>query len=213
MPVPAGSATRLDLPADDDHDLIALYQQTLDGIPVYNGVSGYLAVHQYAMREMLRAHDPRILQAMTSTGPLGVVIDHAADVDGQYRRFVQSYPGATLRETHDSWSSYQLPAGSAPVVPDEQGTPVRIASLNVFPSPPHATRATDGDLKTRWSGGLQQSAADFTIELAEPGHVGQLVTDLGEFWTDFPVRLRVDVSSDGGRWETVYLADTMLQAY
>ena len=62
------------------------------------------------------------------------------------------------------------------------------------------------------SGG-PRSAADFTIELDRLGRVGQLVTDLGEFWTDFPIRVRLDVSPDGSRWDTVYLGDTALHAY
>jgi hypothetical protein len=71
----------------------------------------------------------------------------------------------------------------------------------------------DGNLKTRWSGGVQNSSADFTIELERPEHVGQVVTDLGEFWTDFPVRLRLSVSPDGATWQTVYEGDTALQTY
>jgi hypothetical protein len=39
------------------------------------------------------------------------------------------------------------------------------------------------------------------------------VTDLGEFWSDFPQRLKLSVSSDGLQWETVYLGDTALHAY
>ena len=46
-----------------------------------------------------------------------------------------------------------------------------------------------------------------------PQHVGQLVTDLGEFWTDFPVRLRLSVSPDGSAWQTVYEGDTALHTY
>src|SRR5262249_53242108 len=105
-----GVAARLDLPMTDDRDALALYQQTLDRVPLYNGFSGYGAPHQYAMRELLIAHDPRILRAMTAAGPLGVVIDHESDPDGGYRTFVASYPRAALQDTHGRWSSYRLPA-------------------------------------------------------------------------------------------------------
>jgi hypothetical protein len=98
-------------------------------------------------------------------------------------------------------------------VPDEQGTPIRIKSVDAYPSPPHAPRAIDGNLKTRWSGGPQQASADFTVEIADPGYVKQLVIDLGEFWTDFPMRLRLDVSTDGRQWDTVFAGDTALNAY
>src|SRR5262249_35360096 len=46
---PPGVAARLDLPMTDDRDALALYQQTLDRVPLYNGFSGYGAPHQYAM--------------------------------------------------------------------------------------------------------------------------------------------------------------------
>ena len=199
---------------DDSHDALAVYRQTDDGVPLFNGFSGYAAPHQYAMREMLKAADPRILRALTSGGPIGVIIDHDADEEGALRKFVAGYPGATEHETHPGWSSYLLPGGNGTdPVPDESGTLLAIKGVDAFPSAPHAVRAIDGDLRTRWSGGVQQSAADFTIELAEPGRVRQVVTDLGEFWGDFPTRLQLDVSADGVEWETVFAGDTVLQAY
>src|SRR5262249_16393668 len=211
---PPGVAARVDLPMTDDRDALSLYQQTLDAVPLYNGFSGYGAPHQYAMRELLIAHDPRILKALTAAGPLGVVIDHASDEGGGYRKVGAADAGAGVQEAHDTWSSYRLPAsGSGDQLPDEQGTPVAIKSLDAYPSPPHTPRAVDGDLKTRWSGGVQKSSADFTIELADPGPVRQLVIDLGEYYTDFPMRVRIDVSIDGAQWDTVYLGDAALQAY
>jgi hypothetical protein len=212
--LPAGVAARLELPLTIGEDAPTLVQQMLDGVPMVNGYSGYLAPQQYALHALLESHDPRILRALASRGPLGVVVDHASDPDGAYRKFVQAYPGATLEDTQGTWSSYRIPANAGgDLLPDEQGTPIAIKSLDAYPSPPHAPRATDGDLKTRWSGGVQQASADFTIEVAEPGYVRQLVTDLGEFWTDFPVRLRIDVSPDRTNWDTVFLGDTALHAY
>ena len=213
-PTPPGVFARLDLPMTLDRDVAALYQQTFDSVPLYNGFSGYPAPHQYAMRELLNASDPRILQALTSRGPLGVVIDHESDADGACRKFVMAYPGAVVQETHPGWSSYRLPAnGHGDLLPDESGRPTPIKALDSFPSPPHTPRAVDGTIKTRWSGGVQRSAADFSIELAEPGHVAQLVTELGEFMTDFPMRLRLEVSADGAVWDIVFLGDTALHAY
>jgi hypothetical protein len=213
-PSPAGVFARLDLPMMQEGEPLALYQQTFDPVPLYNGYSGYSAPHQYALHELLAARDSRILQALTARGSLGVVIDHAADDDGLYRRFVGSYPGAALHETHPGWSSFTLPANTGgDLLPDRSGEPVRIKSVDSFPSPPHAPRAIDGKLETRWSGGVQRAAADFTIELEEPSTVRQLVTQLGEFRTDFPIRLQLETSGDGREWTTVYLGETSLHAY
>jgi hypothetical protein len=213
-PAPPGVFARLDLPMTEDRDALALYQQTLERVPLYNGFSGYNAPHQYAMRELLESADVRILQALASRGSLGVVIDHPSDADGRYRRFVMAYPGASLYETHETWSSYRLPAnGGGDLLPAESGRLLTVKSLDAFPSAPHTPRAVDGDLTTRWSGGVQRAAADFTIELPQPAHVGQVVTEIGEFWADFPMRLQLDVSPDGSQWETVYLGSGALQAF
>jgi hypothetical protein len=205
---------RLDLPMDTDHDAAALYYQTLESVPLYNGFSGYGAPHAYAMREMLENYDPRILRVLTARGPLGVVIDHKADTEGAIRKFVTAYPGAKQHESHADWSSYTLPqTATVDAVPDEKGQPIAITSLVAFPSQPHTPRSLDGSVKTRWSGGVQQVAADFTIEIADPGYVAQVVVDLGEFITDYPMRLHMEVSADGVTWETAFLGDTVLQAY
>jgi hypothetical protein len=213
-PAPSGVTARLDLPSSYDADAAALYQQILEGVPLYNGYSGYSAPHMYAMRSLIDAHDPRILQALTARGSLGIVLDRAGDPDGELTKFVEGFPGAELVETHDRWISFRLPANpGSDLIPDRRGEPIRIKSLDAFPSQPHTPRAVDGNLRTRWSGGVQRAAADFTIELQEPQHVGQLVTYLGEFWTDFPQRLSIEVSGDGSAWQSVFDGPTALHTY
>ena len=213
-PAPPGVAARLDLPMDDDHDANAVYQQMFNPIPLYNGFSGYFAPHHYAARQLLLAHDSRFLDALTAHGSLGVIVDHSGDDADGLRQFLSSYPGASLQETHSGWSSYALPVSRASVAPPEpSGQPVAIKSVDSTPSPPHAPRAVDGNLKTRWSGGVQRAAADYTVELAEPGRVEQVVLELGEFITDFPEKLQLEVSTDGTVWDVAYSGGTALQAY
>jgi hypothetical protein len=213
-PSPAGVTTRLDLPMSDDIDAQALYQQMFDRTPLHNGFSGYLAPHYYALRTLIDGADPRILRILAGDGTLGVVIDHAGDPDGRLRRYVLAQPGAAVEWTHDDWSSYRIPGGSAvPALPDREGAPLRIRSLSTFPSPPHAARALDGDLRTRWSGGVQQQSADAIVELEQPSFVRQIVIELGAFVTDFPARLQIDVSRDGVGWDQVWTGTTALHAY
>jgi hypothetical protein len=210
-----GVAARLDLPVTDTTDPLALYQQMFDPVPLYNGFSGYPAPHYYAMRAMLESADPRILQALAARGPLGVVIDHAGDSDGAFRKFVMAVPGAAVDRMERDWSSYRVPRSAAALdVPDRSGTPIRIKSLSTVPRPAWAERALDGNMITAWSTlDLPQQSAEVTIELEAATHVGQVVMDIGGFVTDFPKELRIDVSADGVAWEIAWSGSTVLQAY
>lgn len=213
-PSPPGSALRLDLPINDDIDAQALYQQMFDPIPLVNGFSGYPAPHYYALKTMLTESDPRILQVIAARGPLGVVIDHAADASGAMRKLVLGAPGATVERIEHDWSSYRVPRSANPAdVPDVAGTPIPIKALVTFPSPPHAYRALDGDRGTRWSGGPQQQSAEATIELEAATRVGQVVINQGVFAADYPRVLQIDVSADGVTWQQAWRGDTGLQAY
>jgi hypothetical protein len=213
-PSPSGVVARLDLPISNDTDVLALYQQMFDLVPLYNGFSGYITPHYYAMLMLLEEKDPRILPVLAARGPLGVLVDHAADPDGAIRKFVLSTPGATLEHTETEWSSYRVPPPvAAPDLPDRAGVPLRIKSLSTLPSPPHAERALDGDLITRWSGGVQQQSAEAIVELEQPTHVRQVVIDLGGFVTDFPARLQIDISRDGVNWQPAWTGGTALHAY
>ena len=213
-PSPAGVSSRLDLPMSDDVDTQALYRQMFDQVPLHNGYSGYIAPHYYALRMLTDERDPRILRELARTGPLGVVVDHAGDADGAIRKFVMAYPGAAVDRVESDWSSYRIPrTATEPDVPDQAGTPVRIKTLTTFPSPPHAERALDGDLITRWSGGPQQQSAEAIVELEQPAHVRQVVIELGGYITDFPARLQIDISRDGVTWQQAWTGGTALHAY
>ena len=211
-PAPLGVATRLDLPTGDT-DPMAMYQQTLEGVPLVNGYSGYFAPHYYALCELLGARDTRALQALAAAGPLGIVVDHAGDRDGAIRKWLEQVPGAAVAHSESGWTSYRLESRPWTAPPDAAGPVLPIKSVDSYPSPPHAVRAVDGDLKTRWSGGVQQQSAGYTVELNGPTHVGQLVLELGEYATDFPRKLRIEISSDGHAWEAVFVNDTALEAY
>ena len=212
-PSPPGIAVRLDLPINGEIDSQAMYQQMFDPVPLYNGFSGYVAPHYYAMKMLLEERDPRILPVLAARGPIGVVVDHAGDPDGAVRKFVLSTPGATVERVERDWSSYRVPrTDSPPDLPDRRGAPIPIKSLATVPAPA-ASRALDGSLITEWSGGLQDKPAEAIVELGQPGHVGQVVIEQGNFMTRFPVRLEIDVSADGVEWQPAWSGGTALHAY
>jgi len=214
-PSPSGVSARLDLPIDDEiSDAQALYQQMFDPVPLFNGFTGYLAPHYYAMRMLLDEHDPRILPVLAARGPIGVVVHHGGDPDGAIRRFLQSSPGASVERMERDWSSYRVPRSIAPPdLPDQRGVPVRIKSLSTSIAPAHAERALDGSLMTGWSGGVQEKPVEAVVELEQPARVGQVVIEMGGLATNFPVRLQIDISGDGVDWQPAWTGSTALHAY
>jgi len=213
-PSPPGSFARLDLPATDFGDATALYQQMFDPIPLYNGFSGHRPPHYDAMRAMLDAGDSRVLLLLAERGPLGVVVDHAGDGDGAFRKMILATPGVATERVEPGWSSYRVPRSSnVPLVPEESGQPLRIKSVTASRGAAPPERAIDGRLETLWDGGPQRAPASFTIELDQPSRISQVVILLGPLAAAFPAQLELSVSSDGSQWETVYRGSAALQAY
>lgn len=213
-PSPAEAALRLDLPISDGIDAQALYQQMFDPKPLYNGFSGFGAPHYAAMKALLEEGNPDILRELASRGPLGVVIDHAADANGTERSMARAFPGSTVVRAERDWSSYLIPRTDAPAaVPDPTGSPVRIKAVTASDGKGPADRAIDGDLYSAWTGAKDTADLTFTIELADTGRVEHVVIDLGQFAADLPARLRIDVSGDRLRWDPVSSGSVALTAY
>ena len=113
--------------------------------------------------------DPRVLDVLAAAGPLGIVIDHDGRSGRRLRRFVLANPGAAVVRTEQRLEQLPDPGRPPPRLSSgSSGLAAAIKSLSTFPSPPHAGRALDGDLRTRWSGGVQQQSAEAIIELEQP---------------------------------------------
>ena len=213
-PSPDGAAFRLDLPITDAGDPQALYQQMFDPKPLYNGFSGFTAPHYAAMKALLEEGDARVLRILSSRGPLGIVIDHASDVDGTQRALVRAFPDVQAVRAEQDWSSYLVPRGDAPPgEPDAAGAPVRIEAVSASAGKAPAERANDGNLDTAWSSAKDTADVVFTIELEETGAVGQIVLVLAQYAADFPARLKIDVSADGSQWNAVSDGSGALPAF
>ena len=213
-PSPAEAALRLDLPMTDIVDAQALYQQMFDPKPLYNGFSGFAPPHYTAMKALLDEGNPEILRVLASRGPLGVVIDHAADDEGVQRAMASAFPGSKVVRAERDWSSYLIPLTEAPVEPPEAaGAPLRIKAVSASTAKAPAARAIDGNLDTVWSGPKDTAGIVFSVELEEASHAGQLVMELGPYAASFPLRLKIDVSADGSRWDTVSDGSPAMQTY
>ena len=78
------------------------------------------------------------------------------------------------------------------------------ARPGVFPGNHQALKALDGDLRTRWTPEHPQQQGDaFLLDLGEEVRVDYVQVLSGEFSSDYPRGLRIDVSREGKQWEPV----------
>ena len=218
VPVPPMRTTsvdaraRLGLPMGPRESSV-MYEAIAQARPVFNGYSGYLAPQQPALRNLLDAHDPRILARMAATDPVEVVIDAAEDADGAWRGYVASQPGATLVDADPKWFSYLLPPTGAVAAAPPGGAPVNIVAVSASTNQHDVNAIIDGDLVTRWHAASQQGGETITVDLGSPQRVAALEMCLGAYPSQYPRQLAVDASADGTVWTPVYTGGTALATY
>ena len=120
-----------------------------DGLPVFNGYSGYEAPQHPALRDLLDRRDPMILERLASSGPIQIVVEHELDADGSWRRYVEA-AGATRLDDGAGWSRFELLPRPMPPPFIASGIPVRIAHVDANVNVSDINAIIDGDLKTRW---------------------------------------------------------------
>ncbi len=190
----------------------SMYQTLGDGLPVFNGYSGYDAPQHAPLRDLLERHDREILGVLASGGPIQIVVEHALDADGSWRNYVES-AGARLLDSGASWSRYELaqrPRSPRPVV---SGVPLRVAHADANVNPSDVNAMFDGDLITRWHAGSQQGDESITIDFGATQHVRWIVLYQGTYAAQYPRSLVVETSMDGGGWTTAWSGSTALAAY
>jgi hypothetical protein len=197
------AAARVDLPFVESHDVRALYRAIFHRRPLVNGYSGRFAPHHGVLKRLLDDGDPDALRHMAQFGDLEVVIDHADDGDGRWRKYVESYPGAEPVYRDDRHSSFHIRQSDhavrfrrlpAPILP--------VAGIDASGNQEFAARMIDGDLATRWELGRGQEAGDrVTIDLGVPRIVRGVELAVGPYTADYPRLLLVETSANGANWQ------------
>jgi hypothetical protein len=78
---------------------------------------------------------------------------------------------------------------------------------DAWPNGADAARALDGDPGTRWrTGRAQQGGMWLQVDLGDPVRVSGVRLEVGPHTLEYPRTIRVEVSPDGARWQTVALA-------
>jgi hypothetical protein len=190
----------LELPLGPEWDAAGTFRSIRHRRRVVNGVSGYDPPHYAPLQEGLNAHDPGMLLALTSLGPLDVVVNGAADPDHAWAKYVSTFPGALLVAADGMRSAYRIPesTGVDPVL----GEPLPVARALAFRH--DAGTIVDGRVETEWGDDPQRPGQWVAVDLGAVRQVGGVTHALGEYARDFPRLLAIDVSIDGDHWDQVW---------
>jgi len=203
---------RLGLPLHEA-ETETMYGAIAEGRPVFNGYSGYAAPQHAALRDLLEAHDPAILDRLAATGPVEVVVESAGDADGRWNAYVQSHRGASRTGGGLDWTSYTIAATNAMPPAAIAGPAIPVARIEATDNAKDIGAVLDGDLDTRWHTVPQRGGETITVDLERPQHVAAVVLCLGTYAGQYPRALDVDVSADGAAWTNVHAGATALATY
>jgi hypothetical protein len=205
---------RLDLPTDATQDLLALYRSIEHRVPLINGYSGYFARHYWVLQYLIDHQDPHVLPWLASKGTLEVVVDHALDPDGGWRKFAASQPGAERVYADSQYSDYRIPAASSPSISERiKGEPLSIAAIVADERAERVAAMTDHDIMTRWHVGRPQARGDtMTVDVGQPRAISGVELLIGGYVADFPRQLRIELSIDGQNWTETWSGPTALLA-
>jgi F5/8 type C domain len=205
------AVARLGLPLAQN-ETESMYQTLGDGLPVFNGYSGYEAPQHAPLQDLLERHDREILDRLAADGPIQIVVEHTLDPDRSWRGYVEA-AGATLLDSGADWTRYELPRKPRAQQPAAVGTDVRILRVDANVNPADVNAMFDGDLNTRWHAARQDGNETVTIDLGTAHAVRWIVMCLGTYASQYPRSLTVDTSMDGVTWATAWSGRTALPAY
>ncbi len=195
----------IELPLGPDWDAAATFRGLRHRRGVVNGVSGYDPPHYMPLQDGLNRHEPDVLLALSSLGPIVAVVNTEADRDGAIERYVAAVPGTTLVEDDGKRKAYRLPA--TPRESIDLGSSIPI--VEVRGSSLGAAVAIDGDVTTEWHDNPGQQPGHFILaDLGKVAAVGGVTLTLGEWARDYPRRLAIEVSRDGWTWDQVWTGST-----
>jgi hypothetical protein len=199
----------LELPLGPEWDAAGTYRAIWHRRRAVNGVSGYDPPHYAPLQAGLNAHDPAMLAALASLGPIDVVVDGAADRDGAWARYVSAASGAAVVASDGVRTTYRIPGGGPLDPPVGEAFP--IVAVDAFR---HDARVvSDGRIETEWGDDPQRPEQWIRADLGQVREVGGITHALGEYARDFPRLLAIDLSIDGSSWEEVWRGPTAALAF
>ncbi|MCA8955144.1 MAG: discoidin domain-containing protein [Planctomycetes bacterium] len=197
----------LELPSRDPvAQGLTMYRSMAADRPVVNGHSGYYPPHHFELWHRLRQHDPEMLDALASFGPIDIVVAKARDQDGAVTRYVATRNLESI-ESSATHARYRLPA-SASADPRLRDGP-RCSFTATSEHAADLAKLSDGDPTTRWTPGPQDGKAQqLVLDLGQERRLRSVLMVLGPYRSDHPRHLRIEVSRDGRNWEQAFHGPT-----
>ena len=213
-PLHSRVVARLDLPPVPSHDSISLFRAIEHRKPLFNGYSGYFAPHYWAMQYLIKHRDPAVLTRLSSYGPVEVVVDHDWDPQAAARRFLLAAPNVSLVYRDDRYSAFRVERGPyAAALPRPQGQTLPLASIKAEYNAALVGEMIDHDIGTRWHCGRAQRPGDsFTVDLGSERQINGAELLIAGFVNDFPRKLSIETSSDGGSWTPAWAGGSAIVA-
>jgi hypothetical protein len=207
-----GARVRLGLPLHET-DTATMFGAIPQGRRVVNGYSGYRAPQYAALRYLLEQRDPKILDRLSATEAIEVIVESAGDPDGGWNAYVQRNTRARRLDSGPDWTGYELAASGAAAATEIRGPSIRIAAIATSANAPDINAVLDGDLETRWHSQPQRGGETITVDLERPQRVAGIVLCLGAYAGQFPRQLQIEASTDGTLWSPVSAGGTALETY
>jgi hypothetical protein len=199
----------LELPMGPGFDAAATFRSIWHRRRVFNGVSGYDPPHYGPLQEAIKTHDPAMLTALASLGSFDIVVDGAADPQGELARYAAGTPGATLVAADGVRTVYRIPAATRQDPP--LGAVLRVARARASAS--DASALMDANIETAWVDYPQHPGQWVSVELESVADVGAITHALGSDANGFPAVLAIDLSLDGVEWHQVWQGTTAPDAF
>ena len=203
---------RLDLPAGEELDTLALYRAMAHHRPLLNGYSGYFAPHYWVMKRLLAQKDPAVITRLSELGSIEILVEHSLDPDGAWREFARGIPGARLVHTAPGYTSYVVPRRLEKTL-EATGTPVTFAVASASDKEGLGPLVQDGNLYTRWHVGREQRRGDWlTVDLGSRTQITGIEMLIGGYVADYPRELLIETSDDQQVWSPAWSGPTALLA-
>ncbi len=172
-------AAVIELPLGDAAiDTAAMYRAMFHRLPLVNGYSGHTPPHYAILSIALRRGDPSALTELARGRPLIVLVNGARDGHEAMGRLVQSLPGIEPLGGLAGGLIYALPAAPKPVQP--------------VPGP-------------RWPDQRRQVGRfEVELDLGTPRTVRTVAFPLRWHFRELDPRIRIQGSTDGTTWTTVW---------